>query len=295
MLEGVNDPVDNPGSGLVRSRTSRTRRNLGLAALVLTPLLLSSCTVPGFGAASGVTDASHKTYKLWQGFMITGLIVGGLTLFLIVYAALRYRRKSDAIPRQTQYVTWIEILYTVIPTIIVGVLFYVTIVVENPEVARVAHPPAKINVVAFQWGWRFSYPGYPNISTVGQTTQNPVMVMPVGETDAVTLTSLDVIHGFYVKEFNYSEYAQPGVTNRFDVHVDTVGSYQSQCTQLCGLYHSLMYFKVVAIPAADYHACLTSASDGPTFVACAEKALATAGSQMTANVRPTQGALSHHG
>ena len=102
MLEGVNDPVDNPGSGLVRSRTSRTRRNLGLAALVLTPLLLSSCTVPGFGAASGVTDASHKTYKLWQGFMITGLIVGGLTLFLIVYAALRYRRKSDAIPRQTQ-------------------------------------------------------------------------------------------------------------------------------------------------------------------------------------------------
>jgi cytochrome c oxidase subunit 2 len=287
MLGGVNASVENHSSGLVRNRTSRARRNLGLLGLVLTPLLLSSCTVPSFGAASGVTDSSHRAYKLWQGFMVTGLIVGGLTLFLIVYAALRYRRKSEAIPRQFQYVTWIEIVYTVIPTIIVGVLFYFTIVVENPEVARVAHPAAQADVVAFQWGWRFDYPGHPNITTVGQTTENPTLVLPVGETDAISLRSLDVVHGFYVKEFNYSEYAQPGVTNHFDLHVDKAGSFQAQCTQLCGLYHSLMYFKVVTIPAQAYQSCLTTSTDGTSFVACANAALAQT-APLTATVRTTK-------
>lgn len=286
MVEGVNDSVDHHPAGLVRNRTSRTRRNLSIAALALTPLLLSSCTVPGFGAASGVTDSSHKAFKLWQGFMVTGLIIGAMTLFLIVYAALRYRRKDESIPRQFQYVTWIEIVYTVIPTIIVGVLFYFTIVVENPEVARTAHPGAKVDVVAFQWGWRFTYPDHPSVSVVGQTTQNPTLVVPVGTTTAFTLTSLDVVHGFYVKQFNYSEYAQPGVTNHFDIHVDKVGTYQSQCTQLCGLYHSLMYFKVDAIPYSAYTSCLNEPT-GTAFVGCADAALEKV-APMTASVHTTK-------
>ncbi len=293
MIPSVNDPANSSDSGIVRSRTSNSsRKGLKWLALVVAPILLSGCQLPGFGITPGVTTSSHKVYKLWQGFMVTGLIVGGFTFVLIIFAAVRYRKRNDEIPRQTQYNTLVEVLYTVIPTLIVAALFYFTIVVENPEVALASNPQATVKVVAFQWGWRFSYPGNPSVNVVGQTTQNPELVLPVNETTRVILTSLDVVHGFYIKDFNFSQYALPGVTNRFDFHVTKAGEFQTQCTQICGLYHSLMYFKVKTIPAAQYHQCLTSATSGDSFVACANGT-----SSLKATVRPsaTQGVPVHHG
>ena len=73
-----------------------------------------------------------------------------------------------------------------------------------------------MKVTAFQWGWEFQYPSE-NIIVLGHTTQDPDMVLPSGQTTQVTLVSQDVIHGFYVPEFNFSRYAQPGVTNQFDL------------------------------------------------------------------------------
>ncbi len=73
------------------------------------------------------------------------------------------------------------------------------------------------------------------------------MVLPVGQTVQVTLVSNDVIHGFYVREFNFSRYALPGVSNYFDLDVLHAGTYNGQCTQICGLYHSEMLFSVRAV------------------------------------------------
>jgi len=223
--------------------------------------------VPNFGASPGVTTTSKQAFHLYQGFMVVGLIVGGFTFLLIVFAAIAFRRRSDAIPRQTQYNTIIEIVYTTIPALIVAGLFYFTVIVENPATAIAANPGAKVEVVAFQWGWKFNYPGHP-VSIIGQTTQNPTMVVPEGETTEVKLVSIDVVHGFYVHQLNFSRYAQPGVTNLFDLHPNQVGQWQGQCTQLCGLYHSLMFFKFKVVPAAIYHSCLDSAASGTAFLTC---------------------------
>jgi cytochrome c oxidase subunit 2 len=86
----------------------------------------------------------------------------------------------------------------------------------------------------------------------------PGLVVPAGETTRITLNSQDVIHGFYVPQFNFSRYAQPGVTNVFDLTVQHQGIYRAQCTQLCGLYHSLMFFHVVALPPDQFRAWLSS-------------------------------------
>ena len=86
----------------------------------------------------------------------------------------------------------------------------------------------------------------------------PGLVVPAGQTTRITLDSQDVIHGFYVPEFNFSRYAQPGVTNVFDLTVQHSGIYRAQCTQLCGLYHSLMFFHVVALPPGQFQAWLSS-------------------------------------
>jgi cytochrome c oxidase subunit 2 len=212
--------------------------------------VLSGCTVPTFGAHPSVTTTGHSTYQLWQGFTIGAIVIGAFTLALIVFAALRYRAKSHdmSIPAQSQYHLPMEISYTVIPIVIVLILFAFTVVVED-EVTALPVPKATIQVQAFQWGWRFTYPGF---SVVGQTTQEPTMYMPEHEEVRIVLTSLDVVHGFYIPEFNFSRYALPGVTNEFTFDAQRTGSFFGQCTQLCGLYHSLMWFKVKVVTPSTF-------------------------------------------
>ena len=78
------------------------------------------------------------------------------------------------------------------------------------------------------------------------------MVIPVDTNVHINLTSTDVIHGFYVKEFNFSRYALPGVLNQFTIQAVKTGTFFGQCTQLCGLYHSLMFFRVKVVTQRQY-------------------------------------------
>jgi cytochrome c oxidase subunit 2 len=246
-----------PQGAATRKRPWRRLRRV--VALPLAALALSGCTVPSFGASQGVTTSSRSVFHLWQGFSIAAAIIGVFVLLLILWAVLAYRRKGDRIPKQSQYHIPLELAYTVVPILIVFGLFAATLVVENKEVANPA-TKVTINVNAFQWGWKFSYPGS-NAFVVGQTTQDPVMVMPVDTNVHINLTSTDVIHGFYVKEFNFSRFALPGVKNQFTFRAVNTGTFFVQCTQLCGLYHSLMYFKVKVVSVSDYQKWLASFSD----------------------------------
>jgi cytochrome c oxidase subunit II len=212
--------------------------------------LLAGCKVPNFGEYSGATTQGRTETHLWQLFFIAGLVVGGFVFLLILWAIFRYRRRSEEMPKQTQYHTLLEILYTVVPIVIVIVLFVFTVFAENNVDATPSHPGATIEVNAFQWGWEFVYPG--GVKVIGQTTQDPTMVIPTGTDVQINLKSLDVLHGFYVPEFNFSRYASPGYTTSFDFNALHTGDFRGQCTQLCGLYHSLMFFNVKAVTQAQY-------------------------------------------
>jgi cytochrome c oxidase subunit 2 len=164
--------------------------------------------------------------------------------------------------------------------IVIG-LFVATMVVENREEA-LPKTNVNIDVNAFQWGWKFIYPGE-NVSVVGQTTQDPVMIMPVNENVHINLTSSDVIHGFYVRSFNFSRYALPGVLNQFTLRAVQTGMYHGQCTQLCGLYHSLMVFRVKVVSQSQYATWLKANAD-PAKYQAALKAL----NQQTSSIVPTK-------
>ncbi len=243
-----------------------TRWAAGLA--VAAPLALAGCNAyPGYGASSGATKQGHDTFKLFSGMMTTGIIIGSLVALLIIWTVLRYRRRSDDMPRQFHENIPIEILYTAVPIVIVAVLFLFTVLTENnvdatvpinATVTSTGTPVVDIRVTAFQWGWRFDYPGL-NVGIAGETTNGPndhgpQMVLPAGETVQVTLMSDDVIHGFYVRDFNFSRYALPGVTNFFDLNVLHTGTYNGQCTQICGLYHTEMLFSVRAVSPSAFAA-----------------------------------------
>lgn len=219
-------------------------------AAAASALLLTACKLPAFGAYRGATSQGQDSFHLWQGFFIAGLVVFVIVFGLILWAVLRYRRRSEAMPKQTQYRVGYEIFYTVVPILIVLALFAVTFVTEN-KVDAVTKKQMSVNVTAFQWGWQFQYPGY-DVRVLGIETQDPTMVLPVGETVRIYLRSADVVHGFYVPAFNFSRYALPGHTNQFNLHVMHTGTYRGQCTQYCGLYHSLMYFQVKAVTPAQF-------------------------------------------
>jgi len=269
-----------PSQG-AKGRGRGLRRVRRLAALPVAALILSGCTVPGFGATPGDTTSSKSVFHLWQGFSIGAVIVGGLVIVLMAWSIVMHRRKSDAIPAQTQYHLPLEIIYTVVPILIVIGLFAATLVVENKEVAN-PKTDVVVDVNAFQWGWEFLYPGH-NAFVYGQTTQSPIMEIPAGENVHVNLTSTDVIHGFYVHAFNFSRFALPGVTNQFTFVPTSTGTFFGQCTQLCGLYHSLMFFRVKVVTPAEYQTWLNSYNN-PTDEAKAAAAATALEQQLSSGV-----------
>ncbi|HWD95858.1 MAG TPA: cytochrome c oxidase subunit II [Acidimicrobiales bacterium] len=274
------EPSTLPPQG-VSVRTRRWRRVRRFVALPVAALALAGCTVPTFGASPGATTSSQSVFHLWQGFSIGAVIVGGLTTVLIIWAVFRYRRRGDNIPKQSQYHLPLEVTYTIVPVLIVLGLFAATMVVENKEVAN-PKTAVTVDVNAFQWGWKFTYPGQ-NVVVIGQTTQDPVMVIPENENVHINLTSSDVIHGFYVHAFNFSRYALPGVLNQFTFRAVQTGTYDGQCTQLCGLYHALMWFKVKVVTPSQYSTWLQSNYD-PTAYAAAQAAT----KQQTSSIVPTK-------
>jgi cytochrome c oxidase subunit 2 len=229
--------------------------------------------VPNFGASPGATQSSRSVFHLWQGFSILAVIIGGLVVALILWSVVRYRRRGDTIPKQSQYHIPLELTYTIVPFLIIFGLFAATMVVENKELAN---PTTKVtvDVNAFQWGWRFTYPGH-NAMVIGQTTQDPEMVIPVNTNVHINLTSSDVVHGFYVHAFNFSRYALPGVLNQFTFRAVQTGTFDGQCTQLCGLYHSLMFFRVKVVTPAQYQTWLATFTTptAASAAAAAQKAL----------------------
>jgi cytochrome c oxidase subunit 2 len=216
----------------------------------------------------------HDTFKLWQGMVLAGLIVAVIVYILIVWSALAYRRRDpDHFPHQFHSNTLVEIVYTVIPILMVAGIFYFTVLTEN-NVDAVSKTPAEVvHVMAYRWGWQFTYSSgtgasqgvmiktnaQPKLLAQPATSpEYPQLVLPVGETVRIDLTSYDVVHGFYIPEFDFDRYAQPDHPNQFDFTPTRTGVFSGQCTQYCGLYHSEMIFSVKVESQADFQKWLTS-------------------------------------
>jgi cytochrome c oxidase subunit 2 len=170
---------------------------------------------------------------------------------LIVWAVLRYRRRDDALPKQTHGNLVMEAIWTTIPAIIVIVLFVMSIDTLGKVEAKSADPAVTVDVTGFQWQWQFEYKE-DGVKLVGAGEQGPELVLPVGETVNFKLHATDVIHAFYVPQFLYKKDVMPGRTNSFDLRIDAPGTYAGQCAEFCGLDHARMNFTVRAVPRPEY-------------------------------------------
>jgi cytochrome c oxidase subunit II len=265
------------------ARGSRLAR---LAALgLLGVVTLTACEMPNnefwrFGWPDGITDQAADMRELWTGSVIAALLVGFGVWGLILWSVVRHRKRSDELPKQTAYNLPLEIVYTILPFLIIAGLFFFTVVVQNRVQERSTDPDETIAVNAFKWNWEFVYPetegedGEP-VSTVGSSTEIPVLVLPTDRTIRFEVASADVIHSFWVPEFLFKLDVIPGNENGrdnvFEVTVREEGAYVGRCAELCGTYHAYMNFEVRAVSGDDYDAYLEARQSGmDTFQALEE-------------------------
>ena len=229
-----------------------------LRALLLAPLalVLTGCAkVSGLGFEEGLTSVNDISLSLWQGAWIAGAVVGVFTLILIIWPAIFHRAKASKgeFPKQTQYNVPVEIAYTLIPFIIVAVLFYYTAVKQTEIVEKKTNYKHEIVVDGFQWSWQFAYPeAGPKAVATGTPANPPTLYVPLGEKVRYTITSNDVVHGFWIPAFMIQMQNLPGVTNYLEFTANKLGTYPGRCNILCGRNHSQMLFSVKVVTPAEY-------------------------------------------
>ncbi|HLU59611.1 MAG TPA: cytochrome c oxidase subunit II [Pseudonocardia sp.] len=239
----------------------RAGKLAGLALLVVP--LTTGCSVEEvlrFGWPEGVTPQAESMRQLWTWSAVAALVVGAVTWGAMFWAVIFHRKRKgdDSLPRQTQYNLPLEITFTVIPTIIVAVLFAGTVAVQNYVDTDGAEPDVRVDVTAFQWNWEFEYPdattpdGRP-VSTLGTSDTIPLLVLPTNRRIEFTQVSNDVIHSFFVPEFLFKRdvFPMPETNDQDNVwqidSIDREGAFVGRCAELCGTYHAMMNFEVRAI------------------------------------------------
>jgi cytochrome c oxidase subunit 2 len=247
---------------------------LALRAAMFAALLAGTagCTSNAFarlGMPGPVTRQGQVTLTLWQGSWVAAWAVGFLVWGLIIWAMIFHRKRasSPAAPAQVRYNLPIEMLYTVVPFIMVGILFYFTARDENYIDSLSAPPKLIVNVTGWQWSWQFQYPGYkvpgsptgdvtisgePWSPTIGNS-QLPLLEIPDHEVIRFNLVSTDVIHSFWIVPFEFKRDVIPGHPNHFEVTPVQPGFWIGRCSELCGLYHSRMLFKVRIVTPAQFN------------------------------------------
>jgi cytochrome c oxidase subunit II len=237
----------------LKGKSRSMRLGLITASLLLT---LTGCSqVSGLGFPEGVSSVNDISLSLWQGSWIAGGVVGVITLILILWPAVFHRAHASKgeFPKQTQYNIPVEVVYTVIPFIIVAVLFYFTAVKQEEIVAKSPTVAHEITVNAFQWSWQFSYPEAGEKAVVtGTPDKPPTLVVPVGERVRYKIIANDVVHGFWIPAFMIQMQNIPGVTNSLEFTANKIGEYPGRCNILCGRNHAQMLFTIKVVSQADY-------------------------------------------
>jgi len=268
---------------VVRGTGSRLARLTGLGIVGIgLAALLSGCSVGetfrGFGWPDGISRESNRMYELWIASCVAALVVGVFVWGLIFWCVVRYRKRGEELPPQTRFNMPLEFLYTVVPFLIIVVLFYYTAVVQTYVDRRTPNPDVTVEVVAFKWNWKFRHvqvrdaagdrtepkgPDGQPITTIGASDYIPVLVLPVGKRIRFVEQSEDVVHSFWVPELLFKRDVFPGaIKNEFEVTIDRPGEYVGRCAELCGAYHSMMNFEVRAVSPEKFDQYLKLRADG---------------------------------
>ncbi len=170
---------------------------------------------------------------------------------IVAFTAIRYRAGRGHEPSKVAKHPVAEPLYVVALVIIALGLSIFVAHVNGQERSGLGKPQLSVKVVGFQWCWSFHYEHTP-VTVTGTCltkSQDPTLMLPVGENVRINLTSNDVVHEFWVPYFRFKIEAFPHHTNSFDVKVTHPGNWVGRCSVFCGVFHYRMDFRVKAVSA----------------------------------------------
>ncbi|MGB4056940.1 MAG: cytochrome c oxidase subunit II [Alphaproteobacteria bacterium] len=217
---------------------------------------------------------NFHNFMLW---IITAIVI--FVMALLLYVMLRFNRRANPNPSQTTHNVLLEIIWTVIPIVIL-----IIIAVPSFQLLyytdRTAEPDMTLKVTGYQWYWGYEYPDQNGINfqsymipdkdidtSKGQlrllSTDNPI-VLPVDTNIQILTTAADVIHSFAVPALGVKIDAMPGHTNETWVRITKPGTYFGQCSELCGKDHAYMPIEIRAVPKEEFNAWVDKMKGGET-------------------------------
>lgn len=210
-------------------------------------------------------DRPHDTAagftSLFHVYLGVAALVFALVTAAVVAAVVRFRRLDGQAVSERESAPLAEGAYIVLLAIIALGLIAATFRIEGGEDALAARPSLRISVTAYQWSWRFGYPGTGVVVDGGAVAArrhgNPTLVVPTGRVVRFSLRSRDVLHSFFIPDMRFKRYAFPDSTNVFDLEFAHAGRMSGACAQFCGWDHAEMRFDVLALPPGRFQAWLT--------------------------------------
>ncbi len=263
------------GSGQDRARRRRALLRFGaLAAVLVLVLSLVGPVLAQDGAPYTTTDPKSPEGGMIQGLyrliFWMGVVVFVFVQFLIVYTAMRFKRRraQNTRPNQVHGHRTLEITWTVIPAIVLLIIAVPTIstIYSTYAASDDTSGATVVEVYGKQWWWEFHYPGLGPVDAQGNATDlitaNEVRI-PEDQKVVFKLYSNNVIHSFWIPEMTGHMDVIPGHERRLSFTPRESGTYYGECAEFCGTAHAWMRFIVKVQPRADFDTWTAAWNAGP--------------------------------
>jgi cytochrome c oxidase subunit 2 len=235
-------------------------------------------------------EAGRIHFVIWFVVVIC-IAIFALVAAVMLYAVFRFKVDEDDFEDgpPVHGHTGLEITWTAIPFVLVTAIAIVSAIVLSRNDAQ-AENTLRINVVAQQFEFTFSYPDAKNITS-------PVLRLPEGRSVELYMRALDVIHSVFVPEFSQKEDVVPGLVTQLHITPDRLGTFPLECTELCGLGHSLMRSQAIVMKPAAFDAWLRQQekSAGPASPTTTTSPTASTSSSTTSTTSTTPSSSSAAG
>src|SRR5918992_588337 len=231
-------------------RTVARRSSRWITAVGLLVVMLAACSPDQYPQTTLLPrgDFAKIADDLLDITVRWALLVFVLVEGVLLYAIFRFRGKpGDAEPHQTHGNTTVEVIWTVIPALILAAIAVPTVRAIFQTSATPGKDALEIEVVGHQWWWEFRYPEY-NITTANELN------IPVGRTVSLRMGSADVIHSFWVPQFAAKRDVFANRETRMWFKAEVDGEYPGQCAEYCGIQHARMAYRIKAEKPAEFDA-----------------------------------------
>ena len=210
---------------------------------------------------NGASNFSHNVDAVFLFTLIVSIFFLVLITGLMIYFVVKFSRKRNPKATNLHGNLGLEIAWTVIPTILVLIMFwYGWVGYEN--MSEVPEDALPIQVTAQMWKWGFKYEN-------GKTFDS--LYVPVNKAIKLNLTSLDVTHAFYIPKFRIKKDVYPNQARTVWFKAEELGSFDIACAEYCGLNHSYMYNKIKVISETDFNKWLNTKSDSTAVIDSSKK------------------------